>query len=174
MKLLIGLGNPGKQYDQTRHNIGFMVLDNLAGKNKWHTSKKANALYLWQEIADQEVELFKPQTFMNASGLAVALAMKKHNLEPKDIIVIHDDKDLLLGDIRTQTDRSAAGHNGIKSIIEHLGTQDFTRIRIGIASDNPRKMSDTSKFVLNRFGMFEKMKVKKAIDQAIEEIKKLI
>jgi peptidyl-tRNA hydrolase, PTH1 family len=174
MKLLIGLGNPGKKYDKTRHNIGFMVLDTLAGKNKWNISKKSNSLYAWLEVDYKEVELFKPQTFMNESGRAVAYAMKNHNLEAKNIIVIHDDKDLPLGEVKVQSDRGAAGHNGIKSIIKHLGTKEFTRVRVGIASDNPRKMSDTSKFVLNRFGMFEKKKVKEVINQAIEEIKKLI
>ncbi len=174
MKLIIGLGNPGKQYAKTRHNIGFMVLDFLIEKDKWNSSKKAKAEYFKKEINGVEVELYKPQAFMNNSGQAVAYAAKKHNLTAEDIIVVHDDKDLPLGKIKVQTDSGSAGHNGVKSIMDHLKTKNFTRIRVGIASDNPRKMVDTSKFVLNRFGLLEKGKVKQAIQEAADEIKKLL
>ncbi len=174
MKLIVGLGNPGKQYEKTRHNIGFMVLDTLANNETWNQSKKAKGLFIKTKINDIEVELIKPQTFMNESGFTVAYALNKHNLDSKDLIVIHDDKYLLLGDYKIQTNRSSAGHNGVESIIHHLKTQDFTRIRIGIASDNPHKMSDTSKFVLNRFNIFEKRKVKDIIIKVIEEINILL
>ena len=174
MKLLIGLGNPGRQYKNTRHNLGFMVLDEIAGKNKWQEAKKGQALYLLTSIDQKEVELYKPQTFMNNSGLSITYALKKHNLRPADLIVVHDDKDLSLGKIKVQTGAGPAGHNGVKSIIEKIGSQDFTRIRVGIASDNPKKMSDTAKFVLNRFSLLEKSKVKQVIKEVIEEVKKLI
>src|SRR3989338_518570 len=174
MKLIIGLGNQGKEYAKTRHNIGWRVLDGLAGNSKWQSSKKVKAEYLKKEVNGKEVELFKPRTFINNSGQAVAYAVKNHNLTPKDIIVIHDDKDLPLGRIKVQAGASSAGHNGVQSIIDHLKTQAFTRIRLGIASDNPRKMSDTSKFVLNKFNLLEKGKVKKVIAEVIEEIKKLV
>ena len=174
MKLIIGLGNPGKQYAKTRHNIGWQVLDSLAGKNKWSESKKAKAEYIKKEIDGTLVELLKPLTFMNESGQAVAYAVKKHSIATSDIIVVHDDKDLPLGKIKIQSDSSSAGHNGVQSIMDHLKTQSFTRVRMGIASDNLKKMADTSKFVLNRFGFLEKGKVKQAVQQAVEEIKKLL
>jgi len=174
MKLIIGLGNPGKQYAKTRHNIGWQVLDSLAGDDQWSESKKIKAQYLKNKINGIEAELLKPLTFMNESGQAVAYAVKNHNLTADDIIVVHDDKDLPLGKIKVQTNSSSAGHNGVQSIIDHLKTQNFNRIRIGIASDNPKKMADTSKFVLNRFGILEKSKVKQAVQQAVDEIIKLI
>ena len=111
---------------------------------------------------------------MNNWGRAVADALKNRNLTFQDIIVIHDDKDLLLGKIKVQTGASSAGHNGVQSIIDHLKTKDFARIRVGVASVNPKKMSDTSKFVLNRFSFLEKGEVKKAIEEAAEEIGKLV
>jgi len=174
MKLIIGLGNPGKEYAKTRHNIGWQVLDLLAGEDKWSASKKVKAEYLKKEVNGKEVELFKPLTFMNNSGLAVAAALKNRNLTFQDIIVIHDDKDLPLGRIKVQKGSSSAGHNGVQSIIDHLKTKDFARIRVGVASNNPKKMSDTSKFVLNRFSFLEKGRVKQAIEEVAGEIEKLV
>jgi len=174
MKLIFGLGNPDQEYAKTRHNIGFMVLDELAQDQKWNDSKKAMAQYLKTVINNQPVELLKPQTYMNRSGLSVAHAMRHHNLQPDDLIVIHDDKDLPLGKIKVQANVSSAGHNGVQSIIDNLKTKNFTRIRIGIASDNPKKMSDTGKFVLGRFGWLEKTKVKKIIASTIEKIEELV
>ena len=174
MKLIVGLGNPGKAYQKTRHNIGWQVLDYLTGKEKWLENKKAPAFYFKTEINNQKVELFKPTTFMNESGRAVAYAFKKHNLNFDDLIVVHDDKDLPLGKIKVQSGSGSAGHNGVQSIIDRLKTRDFTRVRIGIASDNPGKMTDTSKFVLSGFSLLEKGKLKQVIAEAAEEIKKLI
>lgn len=180
MKLIIGLGNPGKQYIKTRHNIGFMVLDALHKNlqescdiNNWELSKKFNAEISGCTIKNEKVILAKPMTFMNASGEAVQLIMHFYKMKINELIVVHDDKDLKLGEIKIQTDRGDAGHNGIKSIIEHLGTKNFTRVRIGVASENEKKMQDTSKFVLGKFGMFEKKKVEEVIKNAVEEIKKL-
>lgn len=175
MKLIIGLGNPGKKYQNTRHNIGWMILDFLAEKNKWSESKNNKSLYTHTEINNQEVELVKPLTFMNNSGVAVAKIIKKHNLNPaEDLIVIHDDLDITLGEYKVQKDRGPAGHNGVKSIIEHLGTKDFTRIRVGVAKENRDHMGDTAKFVLNRFGFMEKMKLSKLKDQIAEELKTIL
>ena len=183
MKLIVGLGNPGKQYEKTRHNIGFMVLDKLAlfdsktrqtGNETWSTSKKSKAQYLIKKIAEQNIELLKPQTFMNESGSAVAYAIKNNNLSVADIIVVHDDKDLPLGKIKIQARSSAAGHNGVQSIINHLKTNDFVRIRVGIASDNPIKMNDTSKFVLHKFGFLEKKKVNEVTNQTAEAVISLL
>ncbi len=176
MKLIIGLGNPGRKYEKTRHNVGFNVLDKLLKtiKEDWKESKKAQALFCKAEINGQETEFLKPNTYMNNSGVTVAYAVKKHpNLKPEDIIVIHDDKDLPLGEIRVQINRGPAGHNGVKSIIEHLGTQNFTRVRIGIASDKLDTAKDTGEFVLNKFSKTENDKLKEVVEKTISTLTKM-
>lgn len=180
MKLIVGLGNPGEKYKKTRHNIGFVVIDKLVENlnfnvSDFRNSKNAKAKYLKGQYSEKIIEFLKPMNFMNNSGLAVAYAIKKHNSNPQtDLIVIHDDKDILLGDVKIQKDKSDAGHNGVKSIINHLGTQDFTRVRVGIAPENPQKIEDTANFVLKKFGWLEKKKINKGIEKAVEEIKKII
>lgn len=179
MKLIIGLGNPGKQYEKTRHNIGFMVLDAVREElkeyniGKWELSKKFNAEICGTTIHGEKVILAKPMTFMNDSGVAVQLISHYYQMTNRDIIVVHDDKDIMLGEIKIQSNRSDAGHNGVKSIISHIGTQDFTRIRIGVKSENENRMKDTAKFVLSKFGFFEKKKVQEMIGAAMVEIKKM-
>jgi len=180
MKLIVGLGNPGKQYEKTRHNVGFMVLDALREEmeewnvSNWELSKKFNAEICGATVKGDKVILFKPMTFMNESGIAVQLIAHFYKMTHRDIIVVHDDKDIMLGEIKVQNDRSSAGHNGVQSIIEHIGTQDFTRIRVGIKSENERKMRDTAKFVLHKFGIFERKIVKQTIEKSVEEIKKML
>ncbi|MBU0597074.1 aminoacyl-tRNA hydrolase [Patescibacteria group bacterium] len=174
MKLIVGLGNPGKTYQKTRHNIGFMVLDalhkNIVQGYDWKLSKKFNAEIVETSIGDEKIILVKPMTFMNQSGEAVQLVMSYYKIYEKDLLVVHDDKDLPLGKIKIENDRGSAGHNGIKSIIEHIKTQDFTRVRIGVASENKKKMSDTSKFVLGKFGLSEKKTLKATIENSIQQI----
>lgn len=178
MKLIIGLGNPGKQYIKTRHNIGFVVLDELlkkiADKEKWELSKKFNAEIAQPIYNNNKVILAKPMTFMNESGQAVQMIMHFYKIPVEDLIVIHDDKDIKLGEIKIQTDRSSAGHNGVQSIIDRLGAQNFTRIRIGVAPANPDKMKDVADFVLGKFGLFERKKVEESINNAIDECKKIV
>ena len=174
MRLIVGLGNPGPKYKNTRHNIGWLILDALAEKNKWHTSKNNQADYTHVEINGTDTELAKPLTFMNKSGSSVAKIIKKHNLPPsEDLIVIHDDLDITFGNYKIQKDRSAAGHNGVKSIIEHLGTQDFTRIRVGIAKENKDHQGDSATFVLKRFNILERIKLNSLKEKIIEELKNL-
>lgn len=173
MKLIVGLGNPGKKYIKTRHNVGWMILDSLAEKAKWYENKNAKALYTKININNNEVELLKPLTFMNNSGYSVAYACKNHNFDlENDVIVIHDDKDINLGEIKVQKNRNAAGHNGVKSIIQHLKTKNFIRIRVGIANDK-MKYQNTTIFVLKKFGLLERKKLQIGIQTATEEIKKL-
>jgi PTH1 family peptidyl-tRNA hydrolase len=180
MKLIVGLGNPGKNYIKTRHNVGFMVLDefyeSLKKNNisKWELSKKFNSMICGCEVNGQKVILAKPMTFMNESGQTVQLIAHYYNIVPRDIIVVHDDKDIKLGELKVQTDRGHAGHNGVRSIIEHIGSQDFTRVRIGIASENAKKMENIADFVLKKFGLFEKATLEKSIAQAIAEIIKML
>lgn len=173
MKLIVGLGNPGKQYEKTRHNLGWLVLDKLAGKNKWQENKKGKAFYSDVEIGGEEVELMKPTTFMNNSGLAVAYIKKKHNLKFADLIVIHDDKDLEFGRVKTATDSGSAGHNGVKSLIDALGTQKFTRIRVGVKNELLEKMS-TDKFVLSKFNKEELKQLDVILKEVIGIIKENI
>lgn len=181
MKLIIGLGNPGKQYEKTRHNVGFMALDNLWKKlketheiSKWELSKKFNAEISEARVGEEKIILAKPMTFMNDSGQAVQMILHYYQIETNNLLVVHDDKDLPLGTSKMQTDRGHAGHNGVRSIVEHIGTQNFSRLRIGVASANPKKMADISKFVLNKFGLFEKKELQKTLIEAVEQITKFI
>jgi PTH1 family peptidyl-tRNA hydrolase len=177
MKLIVALGNPGKQYQNTRHNIGFAAIDEIIKFFNWETpklEKKFKAEISLNKIDGLTIILIKPQTFMNNSGESVQAVMDFYKIKTEDLIIIHDDKDLPLGEFKIQTNRGDAGHNGIKSIIEKLGTKDFTRIRIGVASDNEKKMENIAKFVLSKFGIWEKGKVKKVMGEVIKEIKKII
>jgi len=180
MKLIVGLGNPGKKYERTRHNIGFIVIEKLVRElgfnaDDFKISKKAKAEYLKENYNGKKLEFLKPMNFMNNSGFSVACASKNNNINlEEELIVIHDDKDIPLGAVKIQTNKSAAGHNGIKSIIEHLGTQNFARVRIGVAPEDPRKIGNTADFVLKKFGFFEKKKINLGIDKAVEGIIKLL
>lgn len=154
MHLVVGLGNPGKEYAATRHNIGFIFLDYLA--ERYRFAFKGTK---WQAEAAKDLSwgypvLFvKPQTFMNRSGSAVRAIADFYQIEASKIIVVHDDLDLPLGRTKIMTKRGAGGHNGIRSLIEHLGTNDFVRVRVGIGRpDNAERVSD---FVLSRFGQEE-------------------
>ncbi len=169
MYLIVGLGNPGKKYARTRHNAGWLILD-YAYKAKWQKSKSASAAYCQTKIAGQPVELFRPLTFMNNSGQSVAIAAKKHHLAPTHIIVVHDDKDVPLGQIKIQTNRGDAGHNGVKSIIAHLKTRSFVRIRVGI---RPLNDLPAGQLVLKNFSAAD-LKVIKALGSKIKEAIELI
>jgi len=170
MKLVVGLGNPGKKYETTRHNVGFLVLDKLT--SDWKENKKANALCVKTKINGKDVVLAKPQTFMNESGVAVRALCDFYKIKPTDVIVVHDDKDIPLCEYKIQTNRGPAGHNGVISIITHLGTQNFTRIRIGIKTD--RKIDDTANFVLDKFSKAEIKILNEVIENVLKEIKILI
>ncbi|PIR03854.1 MAG: aminoacyl-tRNA hydrolase [Candidatus Magasanikbacteria bacterium CG11_big_fil_rev_8_21_14_0_20_39_34] len=178
MKLVVGLGNPGKKYEKTRHNVGFMILDKLKEKlpdtDNWSLSKKFNASICGYTKNGEKIILAKPMTYMNASGQSVAIIAHFYKITERDLIVVHDEKDLELGQIKVQTNRGHAGHNGIKSIMENIGTKEFTRIRVGIASTNKKKMDDTANFVLGKFGIMEKKALRITIDTAVEEILRLL
>ena len=140
MIIIIGLGNPGKKFKDTRHNVGFEFIDQLAKKleiKNWKKNKKANCFYF---KFDEEIELVKPLTYMNNSGQTVKYIQKKHNLKSKDIIVIHDDIDIPLGKIKISEGSGAAGHKGVQSIIDAIGTKDFKRIRIGILQEKGKPL----------------------------------
>lgn len=136
MKLIIGLGNPGKEYEKTRHNAGFCVMDLI--ERELHasiTTNKFNGLYAKLKYQGEDVILLKPQTYMNLSGESVRKVMDFFKIDVRDILVIYDDLDLPVGKIRLRQKGSAGGQNGVKNIIRHIGTQEFNRIRVGIGKD---------------------------------------
>ena len=136
MKIIVGLGNPGKEYENTRHNSGFKVMDEIAKEcGVSIEQKKFKALIATTRIGGEQVMLMKPQTYMNNSGEALIEAVKFYHVDVEDILVIYDDMDMPVGKIRLREKGSAGGQNGVKSIIAHLHTQDFKRIRVGIGKD---------------------------------------
>lgn len=168
MKLIVGLGNYGGEYKNTRHNAGFMALDFYAKKNSLSIDKKKfKGLYAETKINDEKVLLLEPQTYMNLSGECVRDFMGYFHIDVKDLLVIYDDMDLDVGVIRLREKGSAGGHNGIKNIIENIKTSDFKRVRIGISKD---KNIDTINYVLGKF----KDEEKEIIDKEIEKISNII
>ena len=149
MKLIVGLGNPGKEYENTRHNIGFMVIDKYLERNNLKLDKeKFNGKYIKTTINEEEVIFLEPQTFMNSSGICIQKIMNFYKINYNDILVIHDDLDLELGKIKIKENSTSGGHNGIKSIEECLNTHNYKRIKIGISNDKTR---DTKDYVLGKF-----------------------
>ncbi len=148
MKLIVGLGNPGIEYQFTPHNLGFLAIDWIANKLGVEVrNRQCRAQTARTVIADQLVLLAKPETFMNLSGLSVRELVREYEAKPEsDLIVIQDELDFPLGTLRIHTRRSSAGHNGIESIIDTLGTQEFLRIRVGVAPE--RKVSDGKEYLL--------------------------
>lgn len=133
MKCIIGLGNPGKKYEKTRHNVGFMVIDELLQRHQWSLDKhKYKGDYAIEHFQGEKIMLLEPQTFMNLSGESVRPLMDYYQINIEDILVVYDDLDLPAGKIRLRQKGGHGGHNGIKSLINHLGTKDFKRLRIGI------------------------------------------
>lgn len=157
MKLIVGLGNPGMQYAATRHNVGFEAIDTIAETYNISVNKsKFKSLFGEGRIGDTRVILVKPQTYMNLSGESVGAFASWYKIDPKDILIIYDDISLAPGQIRIRTKGSAGGHNGIKSIIQHLGGEVFDRIKIGVG-EKPAGW-DLANYVLGRFSE-EEMKI---------------
>jgi PTH1 family peptidyl-tRNA hydrolase len=156
--ILVGLGNPGKEYDLTRHNAGFLCLDNFVKQNdemaEWIQKKDLKALVSTGRLGDKQVIAMKPTTFMNLSGDAVQAVANFYNILPADIVVIHDELDIDFGQIRLRTGGSSAGHNGIKSVSQHIG-EDYGRIRIGVGPKHPARIKSED-FVLQKFSAEEK------------------
>lgn len=156
MFIIAGLGNPGEKYKDTRHNVGWFVIDRFVGTEGWTESKYAKASLKEDVRAGESVLFMKPFTFMNKSGEAIQYASGKYNVDPDHIIILHDDVDLPLGTFKISYDRGAGGHNGVKSIAHHLKTNAFIRIRIGVAPTTLRaklqqKTRSLSGYVLGRF-----------------------
>jgi peptidyl-tRNA hydrolase, PTH1 family len=177
MKLIVGLGNPGFLYIRNRHNVGFMCLNHLAKRLRVKFDRKqGHARTGIGNIAGYRVVLAKPQTYMNASGEAVDVLMKKLDVTPSDLIVIHDDLDLPTGKIRLRLGGSSGGHKGINSIISHIGTPDFYRVRVGIGRPDSDKKSEKAKeeavvaFVLSDFAEDERKIMEDTIPRISEAV----
>lgn len=168
MKMIVGLGNIGAKYAQTRHNVGFMVVDEVArGLNADFQTSKFEAEVATAFHNGEKVMLVKPSTYMNDSGRAVGPLMSYYNVDPADLLVVHDDLDLPLGKVRLKQKGSAGGHNGIKSIIAHVGDQKFKRVKVGI--DHPDKMSVVD-YVLGKFTPAQQPLIKDAQLTAVAAI----
>lgn len=173
MYLIVGLGNPGEEYAQTRHNLGFMLIDKLAAQAGATVKRKeCQALVGNTTIEGQRAILVKPQTFMNLSGDAVACLLRKPDLQACSLIVISDDLALPFGSIRLRERGSAGGHNGLKSIIGALGTDEFIRLRIGIQPEHP--VGDAKRFVLNQFSRTEQETLADILDRTERALRSVI
>lgn len=162
MRLIVGLGNPGKEYENTRHNIGFNVIDLYLKKNNLKLDKdKFNGLFTKTSINGEDVILLEPQTFMNLSGDAVRKVMDFYKINIDDILVIQDDLDMEVGKIKLKEKSSSGGHNGIKDIEQKLGTNNFKRLKVGISNDKNR---DTKDYVLGKFSKEDKEILDKSYD----------
>lgn len=150
MKLVVGLGNPSKEYENTRHNIGFMVVDHYLEFGDW--KKKFDGVYQLVTVGSEKVIFLKPLTYMNLSGNSVRKVIDFYDIAVADVLIIQDDLDLVFGKCRLKKNSSAGGHNGIKSIISSLGTNSFCRLKIGISHDRSR---DTADYVLSKFSKKE-------------------
>ncbi|TAL19735.1 aminoacyl-tRNA hydrolase [Patescibacteria group bacterium] len=176
MILIVGLGNPGKKYSQTRHNAGFRVLDYFAARRNfpaWKKEKKAKGSVSRGKVNAEEIILLKPETFMNASGEAVAAAASFYKIKPTDVWVAHDELAFPTGEVRIATGGSAGGHNGVQSVIDVLGTEQFARFRIGVRPADTAEIRLES-FVLEEFTPAEERRFMEAIQSTGEALDKAI
>lgn len=178
MKLIIGLGNPGKEYENTRHNAGFMVLDRLAPREGWKNEHQLHANVLKLAHSNQQTVLAKPQTFMNNSGQAVAALLNYYKMPLEDLLVMYDDFDLPLGTIRARQSGSSGGHNGMQSIIDALNTENISRIRIGIGNmqdpDFVEKKIPREDYVLLPFKEAEREIFEQSMSEAVRMVKEML
>lgn len=164
MKIFVGLGNPGKKYENTRHNAGFMVMDELAKLCEVSfDQEKFSAYFAKTKLKGEDVILLKPTTYMNNSGFALRQCMDFYKASPEDVTVIYDDVDLPVGKIRLRQKGSAGGHNGIKSIIQCIFTSEFDRIRVGVGKD---PQIDIINWVLGKFREEEQKDLKNAVENS--------
>ena len=168
MKLIVGLGNPGVQYSWTRHNLGFLVCESLAANKKvsWRNSASNHGMLVKVVIEDIECSLLMPTTFMNNSGLSVKKLMDRTGTPLEDVLVVCDDLSLSFGKLRLRPSGTAGGHNGLKSIIQDLGSNQFARLRMGI--DSPQHKADTINYVLANFTPAEKKSLPEFINLALD------
>jgi len=173
MKLIVGLGNPGLQYEQTRHNIGFRTIDKLATKMGLKWERRGRAMLATGNIGLEKVALVKPITYMNNSGEAVGELARWYKVAPEDVLVVYDELDLPVGKLRLRASGSAGGHNGLDNIIHHLHTNKFPRLRLGIGRPTNQRV-DTINYVLGVPPLDERIQLETAEDQAVEAIPLII
>jgi PTH1 family peptidyl-tRNA hydrolase len=174
VKLIVGLGNPGIEYQFTPHNVGFLAVDHIANEYGVEVrNRQARALTGRLMMGSEQVILAKPETYMNLSGLSVRELVEKNEIVPEtDLIVIQDELDFALGTLKLQTRRGSAGHNGIESIIGAIGTNDFLRIRVGVAPE--RRVTDGQSYLLSPFRKAELEMIGKALDTVNEAVKAIV
>ena len=170
--LIVGLGNPGVEYSNTPHNLGFMVIDRLAASNAIRVSRKENMAFVGLgEIKQKKIALAKPQTFMNLSGPSVKGLLERYELNADRLILVYYELDLPWGSMKIKPKGSAAGHNGMRSVIGSIGTSDFARVRIGIHPGRPIKGEE---FVLRPFKKSQKQEVEEIVSKAAEAVESII
>lgn len=174
MKLVVGLGNPGIEYQFTPHNLGFLTIDRIAERCKVDVvSRRCQALTAKVRLAGKDVLLAKPETYMNLSGLSVSKLVSDLELDPaSDVIVVYDELDLPMGVIRVRPRGGTAGHNGLESIVGALGSEDFARVRLGIAPDHP--VRDGAKYVLSQFKKAQLESIDEVVDRAADAVEAIL
>ncbi|MBY4401008.1 aminoacyl-tRNA hydrolase [Rhodococcus fascians] len=172
--LIVGLGNPGQQYDKTRHNVGFMVADALAGRvgSSFSSHKKSNSDIVQARLDGRSVVVAKPRTFMNLSGQPVAALARFFSVDPANIVVVHDELDIDFGALRLKLGGGEGGHNGLRSISQHLGTKDYLRVRVGVG--RPPGRMDPASFVLKPFSTPERKDLGVVIEEAADAAELLL
>ncbi|QNJ15833.1 peptidyl-tRNA hydrolase [Synechococcus sp. A18-40] len=178
LRLVVGLGNPGTKYEGTRHNIGFMALERMASREgfSFRQQSKLHGLAAEHGIGESRLRLLMPQTYMNDSGRSIRAALDWFGFTPEQLLVLVDDMDIPLGRLRLRAQGSAGGHNGLRSTIQHLGTQAFPRLRIGIGApaDNPaERRARTVSHVLGPFSRAEQSEVDAVLDGVLEAIQRI-
>lgn len=169
MKLIVGLGNPGKKYEKTRHNIGFLLIDKFLGNVAWQS--KPDALIYETKFGREKIIFIKPLLYMNLSGIVVKKYLKYFKIKIEDLLIIQDDIDMPIGNYKLKNHSTSGGHNGIQSIIDNINTTDFLRIKIGVNNANNKDAKD---FVLSKFTKKEVEILNEIFDLAIHDINKFI
>lgn len=173
--LIVGLGNPGRKYELTKHNVGFWALDSISKKvDIAFTDNKFYSFFGKGMFSNLFITIIKPQTYMNQSGKAVKICMSSLNIDPLHLIVIHDDMDLAIGRVKIVTSRGSGGHKGVKSIIDNINTKEFARIRIGIGHPSDKHDIDPKEYVLSFFNKVEKQTINHIVQKTYEMVKTII
>lgn len=174
MILIVGLGNPGAEYAQTRHNVGFMVADRLGERCRADWRDKFQGSFCLVELAGERVALLKPKTYMNESGRSVGAALGFYKLDPAQVLVVHDDLDLPFGALRLKQGGGDAGHRGLRSIAAYLSSSDFVRLRIGIGRPPPDFRGDAADFVLRGFPPAERADLDDVVHRAADAVTQVL
>jgi peptidyl-tRNA hydrolase, PTH1 family len=173
--LVVGLGNPGREYASSRHNIGWMALDELARQGGFPLArKKFQGEYAKGMFEGRECVLLRPETYMNESGRSVQPAASFFHAGPRDIVVLHDEIDLPFGDVRVKVGGGHAGHNGLRSLVQHLGTAEFVRIRMGVGRPPPGFTGEVADYVLSSFTAIERAEVPDIVTKAIAALRRIL